>query len=103
MGGTPPTKGEILATVEAAVDLGADVNAATDGVTTLHVAAVNEYALVVGLLLEEGADSTVRNSANQTPLEALLGRFESRQPTAQDGPVETSETVRILRQATGSR
>ena len=103
VGGTSPTEGEILATVEAAVDLGADVNAATDGVTTLHVAAVNEYALVVGLLLEEGADSTVRNSANQTPLEALLERFESRQPTGGDGPVETSETVRILRQATGSR
>jgi ankyrin repeat protein len=100
VGGVPPSEGEILAAVKAAVDLGVDVNVAAGGETALHVAAVNEHAQIVGFLLDRGADVTARNSNDQTPLEVLQGRLENRQPTAaQDGSAEVSETVQLLRRA----
>ena len=103
VGGAAPTEEEILAAVAAAVDLGADVNASARGETALHVAAVNEHALLVELLLEEGSDVTARNGNHQTPLEALLSRLENRQATAADGADEPPDTVRMLRQAADPR
>ncbi|MCA8970400.1 MAG: ankyrin repeat domain-containing protein [Planctomycetes bacterium] len=44
------------------LDAGVDVNAAADGVTSLHHAAIDGHAAMVDLLLARGADPTLRDS-----------------------------------------
>jgi ankyrin repeat protein len=63
----------VLDAVKAAIELGADVNAATQaGDTALHSAAALGHDTVVQLLADQGAQLNVKNKRGQTPLAALL-------------------------------
>ena len=60
--------------VKAAVELGADVNAANEsGDTTLHLAAHHGFNTVVRYLVSQGADLDVANARGQTPLDRAIG------------------------------
>jgi ankyrin repeat protein len=60
---------QTVETVSAAIDLGADLNAATaSGDTPLHGAVSKKYGSVVELLGRKGATLTMRNKAGKTPL-----------------------------------
>ena len=64
--------------VTLALEFGTDVNAVDrTGNTALHTAAQRNYATVVQLLADNGADVNVENTAGQTPL-ALATRAEAR-------------------------
>jgi ankyrin repeat protein len=66
---TPDDESRAFEAVKVALDLGADVKAATrDGDTAMHAAASKGYNRVIELLLEHGADLNVRNARRQTPL-----------------------------------
>lgn len=70
-GSTIPAAEERLAleVVRAALDLGADANAANDaGDTALHAAAAHGMNTVIGLLTDGGADLHAENRRGQTPL-----------------------------------
>ena len=70
---------QVLETVQAAVSLGADVNAANgDGDTALHGAAVLGYDTVVQFLADHGAQLNAKNKRGLTPLAALLARGDRR-------------------------
>ena len=75
----------VLDTVKAAIELGADVNAANQvGDTALHSAATLGHDTVVQWLADQGADVNVKNKRGQTPLAALL-RGPARRNTAAAG------------------
>ena len=64
-----------LDAVRAAVELGADVDAASEsGDTALHLAAHHGFNSVVRYLVGAGADQHARNARGQTPLDRALGR-----------------------------
>jgi ankyrin repeat protein len=64
---------QILQAVEAAVSLGADVNAVNPaGDTALHTAASNGQDTVVQFLADHGAQLNVKNKRGQTPLTLAL-------------------------------
>ena len=60
--------------VKAAVELGANVNAANeDGDTALHLAAHHGFNTVVRYLVSRGADPDATNARGQTPLDRAMG------------------------------
>ncbi len=85
--------------VRAAVELGADVNAASDdGDTALHLAAHHGFNSVVRYLVGKAADLHVRNARGRTPLDRALGasgRVPARNPvTGTD--IGTADLLRQL-------
>ena len=71
-GGQVEPESLVLDTVRAAIDLGADVNAASQsGDTALHTAASQGLESVVKLLAEQGAQLNARNKRGLTPLGTL--------------------------------
>jgi len=64
---------EALEAVEAAVELGAKVNATSNaGVTALHAAAMNGSNRIVEFLVEKGANVNAKDKSGQTPLQKAL-------------------------------
>jgi ankyrin repeat protein len=98
---------KVLEAVKAALENGADVNAASQtGDTALHAAATMGYTSVVQALADSGADINAKNKQGQTPLKALLsGGFGRRFAAADDdddaGPARRRtphpETVALLK------
>ena len=84
---SPGTEAEALAAVKLAVELGADVNAATDfevaplgdlrwgGSTALHGAVIRDAPSIVRYLVEQGARVDVRSAQVGTPLDMTRGVF----------------------------
>ncbi|MDA1094764.1 MAG: ankyrin repeat domain-containing protein [Acidobacteria bacterium] len=84
---SPGSEVEALAAVKLAVELGADVNAATDfeaaplgdlrwgGSTALHGAVIRDAPSVVRYLVEQGASLDMPNSQGWTPLDMTRGVF----------------------------
>ena len=65
---------QVLETVQMAVKLGADLNAASQtGDTALHSAAIAGYDSVVEFLAGHGAEINAKNNRGLTPLAALKG------------------------------
>ena len=85
--------------VRAAVELGADVNAANDsGDTALHLAAHHGFNSVVRYLAAQGADLHARNARGQTPLDRALGttgRVPAKNPVT-DTDTSTADLLRAL-------
>jgi ankyrin repeat protein len=72
-GGVVEPEGAVLEAVAAALDLGADVNAANQaGDTALHAAAAKGLNSVVQLLADKGAQLNAKNKRGLTPLAALM-------------------------------
>jgi uncharacterized protein len=72
-GGVVEPESAVLPTVAAALDLGADVNAASQaGDTALHAAATRGLNSVVQLLADKGAQLNAKNKRGLTPLAALM-------------------------------
>jgi ankyrin repeat protein len=79
--------------VKAALELGADVNAANkDGDTALHIATLAQFNSVIQLLVEYGADVSVKNKSGQTPL-----MLASRRPRGAAAAPTVSATADLLR------
>lgn len=81
------TESEVLEAVQAALDLGADINAVdNNGETAMHGAAYKNLPAVVDLLAKRGADISVWNRKNKqgwTPLTIAEGRrFGNFKPSA---------------------
>jgi ankyrin repeat protein len=102
--GDPETERNILDAVKLALDLGADVNAATaNGDTALHGAASSNLDAVVELLVEKGAKLDVKNKRGQTPLQlATSGRAQGQGGGGNDGgggqnPDARKKTAELLR------
>ena len=84
---SPGSEAEALAAVTLAVELGADVNAATDfeaaplgdlrwgGSTALHGAVIRDAPSIVQYLVEQGARLDMPNSQGWTPLDMTRGVF----------------------------
>jgi ankyrin repeat protein len=72
-GGVVEPETAVLKTVAAALDLGADVNAANQaGDTALHAAASKGFNSVVQLLADKGAQLNTKNKRGLTPLASLI-------------------------------
>ena len=96
-----PTPGEnerlTYEVASAAIEFGADINAATrTGDTALHVAATQALDSVARLLVEKGANLETPNKRGLTPLGvALVPR--PRNPIQIDGPDRRPSTAAVLR------
>ena len=91
------TESEVLEAVEAALELGADINATDDnGETVMHAAAYKNLPKVVEYLAVRGADITVWNRPNRygwTPLAIATGyRFGNFKPS----PVTIDALRRVM-------
>ena len=89
---------QVLETVQTAVNLGADVNAANgDGDTALHSAAVLGFDTVVQFLADHGAQLNAKNKRGLTPLAALLARGTRRvSADSENGADLTGAPVRAI-------
>jgi ankyrin repeat protein len=82
----------------AAIELGADVNAATRTAdTALHVAATQALDFVARLLVEKGANLEATNKRGLTPLGVALAP-RPRNPVQIDGPDRRQSTAAVLRE-----
>ena len=73
MGAVVEPESAVLKAVAAALDLGADVNAANQaGDTALHAAAARGLNTVVQLLADKGAQLNAKNKRGLTPLASLM-------------------------------
>ena len=89
-GGLIEGEDQVLATVEAIVALGADLNAVSrEGDSALHVAAQRGYDGAIRFLAEKGALLNVRNARGLTPLGTLLARPAT--------ATERTSTIQVLR------
>ena len=71
-----------MATVQLAVELGADANAVDeDGSSALHHVVDKGFDRVVAFLAESGANVNARNKRGQTPLAMVVGRRRGRELT----------------------
>ena len=98
-GGTLEPQGRVLDAVQAAIDLGGDVNAANQaGNTALHGASFLGYDAVVQRLVDRNAAINAKNKRGQTPLAMLTGR-DVAAANAVFSPVEGAfpSTVALLR------
>jgi ankyrin repeat protein len=98
-GGKVEDEGRVLGAVDAALALGADVDAVNDaGDTALHSAASLGYNRVVERLAGAGAKLSVANKRGQTPLGLLTGgKTETlRAPGRTNRPAQQS-TIDLLR------
>jgi ankyrin repeat protein len=72
-GGVVEPESAVLSTVAAALEIGADVNAANQaGDTALHTAAARGLNSVVQLLADKGAQLNAKNKRGLTPLASLM-------------------------------
>ena len=99
-GGKMESETSLVASVMAALELGADVNGVNQaGDTALHAAASQGYDQVVQLLVERGAQINVKNKRGLTPL--ALARGVGQRPgaigAAVNVSVEHQSTVDLLR------
>ena len=100
VGGDTEPEDQVLEAVMAAVDLGANVDAANQtGDRALHVAAANEHPSVVQFLVDRGAAINARNGRGLTPLGLITrsARRNGQTATNDDDPSGRSETVQLLR------
>ena len=98
-GGKLEPQSRVLDAVQAAIDLGGDVNAINQaGNTALHSAAFLGYDPVVQRLVDRNAAVNVKNKRGQTPLAMLTGR-DVAAANAVFSPVEAAfpSTVALLR------
>jgi ankyrin repeat protein len=94
------TQIEALATTEALLDAGADVNARDgNGRTALHGAAALGYNDVVKFLVEHGADLAAADADGLKPIDAALGKLKTRGRAA--GQVH-SDTAKLLTELAAS-
>jgi ankyrin repeat protein len=93
------TEAQALEAVKLCVELGLDVNAATDrGETAAHGAALRGADSIVKYLAERGAKLDVKNKQNFTPLDIALGKVSG--GGAQPRPPNES-TAALLRELIG--
>jgi ankyrin repeat protein len=72
----------LLSAVEAAIALGANVNATNgSGQTAMHGAAGLGFNSIVKLLAEHGADPAIKDRRGQTPLDVAMRRKDALQST----------------------
>ena len=84
--------------VAAAVELGADVNAATEtGDTALHAAAFHGFDTVVEYLASRGADLRARNARGETPLARALNTRAPARLTRSLTDYSATRTADLLR------
>ena len=84
-GGVVEPESAVLKAVAAALELGADVNAANQaGDTALHAAATRGLNTVVQLLADKGAQLNAKNKRGLTPLASLMP-VERRRPPPRRG------------------
>ncbi len=82
--GKPEPESKVLPVLQAALDAGADVNAANNrGETALHAAVTHRYEAAIQLLASRGANVNAKNKNGQTPLALVSGPARnSESPTA---------------------
>jgi uncharacterized protein len=86
-----------LATVKLLIELGADINAVNQaGDSALHLTASQGLTSVAQLLVEKGADLTIKNKRNLTPLGAATVQ-RPRNPLGPTGPDPRIGTAELLR------
>ena len=94
------TEGATLDVLKAALELGADVNAADrEGNTALHAAASRRLNSVVRFLADNGANLDVRNKKDETPLALASQERRGQQAAAGGDPAASEEptTADLLR------
>ena len=104
-GGKLEPQSRVLDAVQAAIDLGGDVNAVNQaGNAALHGAAFLGYDSVVQRLVDRNAAVNVKNKRDQTPLAMVTGR-DAAAANAVFSPVEPAfpSTCGIAAQAGGDR
>ena len=88
-----------LETVELAVELGADVNAADEkGDTALHTAASRNFTSIVRFLAKHGADLNVKNDAGRTPLAMAIDAEVTRAGRVDQSRYPSGNTADVLRE-----
>jgi uncharacterized protein len=95
------TELDAVASAQALLDAGADVNARdANGRTALHAAAALGYNDVVRLLVERGADVAAKDAEGSTPVDAANGKLRGRGR----GPgVVHAETAQLLSELSAAR
>jgi ankyrin repeat protein len=97
-GGKVEDERRVVDAVTAAISLGGDVNAVNQaGDTALHGAAALGYDRVIQLLVDSGAQSSVRNKRGQTPLTLVAGRKGDAVRSPDRARTAQQSTVELLR------
>ena len=100
-GGKPDDQRQVIGALKAAIDLGADLNAANQaGDTALHGAAAIGNDEAVRLLVAHGAEINAKNQRGFTPLALASGAAQRKGPilsAVSDLPREYPTTIDLLR------